>query len=715
MSSLEELLRTSVRIKKLPQRLSDDDFNKWWNAIKRLGAERKAGTYEFEVTGAHLLSLLAREDADRVFEEILEGIQAGSDPETVLQLRNLYESLRNAIQPGVVEVLPEIFYATVWGHPKTLDLVEERMARDQKEGGFVIRKRRYNPERRRYEEVTIPMYKRPNPATIRVPRGTLPRLQRILDELGLRHNIASIRYTELIDPSLITVPLRDYQTAAVLQALDQISRFGAATIMAATGAGKTEMGIAIIQAVKPSEGRPAIVVVPSKDLALQWYERIKQYGGNLKPALVTGDKVEYPSDANVIVTTYATPYTAVKEVGLEDVAQWIRDLRAELPEFKRMLAEVEKLEEEEEEGKDEAAKDKEVKLKIVRALLQSKIVVFDEAHHLPARTVKLLARLAPNAVKLGLSATPWRNDDLDLVIYAHTGEIASRVTSTDLIGRGYLVSPVIFMLNTGISGNYGSYPTEKSEVLRNPERVRLAVEVVKRLPKPVLVLTQEKGPGELVAKALKDEGIKAEFVHGELSTQERERILKDVKEGRIDVIVATTLADEGLDLPNLKSLVLYFPGKSSTRVYQRIGRALRPYEGKPVAIVVDMVDQTRYFGEHAAARKRMYQTEGGWRIIEAQNLEDFEQKLQAVLSEAGMALETRRREREGREKWLMGRRWERAARPVAVVGPVVPEMKPPILYKTWSFGPYQIHAYRSVDTDEAVWVYKRVKPVKVAA
>ncbi|MEM1804209.1 MAG: helicase-related protein, partial [Desulfurococcaceae archaeon] len=288
-------------------------------------------------------------------------------------------------------------------------------------------------------------------------------------------------------------------------------------------------------------------------------------------------------------------------------------------------------------------------------------------------------------------------------------------TSTDLIGRGYLVSPVIFMLNTGISGNYGSYPTEKSEVLRNPERVRLAVEVVKRLPKPVLVLTQEKGPGELVAKALKDEGIKAEFVHGELSTQERERILKDVKEGRIEVIVATTLADEGLDLPNLKSLVLYFPGKSSTRVYQRIGRALRPYEGKPVAIVVDMVDQTRYFGEHAAARKRMYQTEGGWRIIEAQNLEDFEQKLQAVLSEAGMALETRRREREGREKWLMGRRWERAARPVAVVGPVAPEMKPPILYKTWSFGPYQIHAYRSVDTDEAVWVYKRVKPVKVAA
>ncbi|MDR5676271.1 MAG: hypothetical protein QN128_07695, partial [Armatimonadota bacterium] len=134
-----------------------------------------------------------------------------------------------------------------------------------------------------------------------------------------------------------------------------------------------------------------------------------------------------------------------------------------------------------------------------------------------------------------------------------------------------------------------------------------------------------------------------------------------------------------------------------------------------VAIVVDMVDQTRYFGEHAAARKRMYQTEGGWRIIEAQNLEDFEQKLQAVLSEAGMALETRRREREGREKWLMGRKWERASRPVAVVGPVAPEMKPPILYKTWSFGPYQIHAYRSVDTDEAVWVYKRVKPVKVAA
>jgi len=717
VSSVEELLKTSVRIKKLPQRLSNDAFNKWWNAVKRLGAERKGGMYdyEFEVTGGHLLSLLARGDADRVFEEILEGIRAGSDLETVVKLKNLYESLRNAVQPGVVEVLPEGFYATMWGHPQTLDLIEERMKRDQREGGFVIRKRRYNPDRRRYEDVIIPMYRRLNPAILRVPRGTLPRLQRILDELGLRHNIASLRYTNLIDQSLITVPLRDYQTAAVLQALDQLSRIGAATIMAATGAGKTEMGIAIIQAVKPSEEQPAVVVVPSKDLALQWYERIQRYGGGLKPALVTGDRVEYPSDANVIVTTYATPYTAVKEVGLREVVKSIPDLQRELPEFERMLAEVEKLEEEEEEGGEEAPKDTQKKLKVVNALLQSKIVVFDEAHHLPARTVKLLSRLAPHAMKLGLSATPWRNDDLDLVIYAHTGEIASRVSSTDLISRGYLVSPVIFTLNTGISGNYGTYSTEKSEVLRNPERVRLAVEVVRRLPKPLLVLTQEKGPGELVAKALKAEGINAEFVHGELSTQERERILKDVKEGRIEVIVATTLADEGLDLPNLKSLLLYFPGKSSTRVYQRIGRALRPYEDKPVAFVVDMVDQTRYFNEHAAARKRMYQTEGGWRIIEAQTLEDFDQKLQAVMSEAGMALENRRRESEDRERELTQKGWVRVSRPIAVVGPTVPEMKPPVFYKSWGFGPYQIHAYRSRDTDEAVWVHKRVKPVKVAA
>jgi len=55
-------------------------------------------------------------------------------------------------------------------------------------------------------------------------------------------------------------------------------------------------------------------------------------------------------------------------------------------------------------------------------------------------------------------------------------------------------------------------------------------------------------------------------------------------------------------------------GKSSTRALQRVGRITRPWPGKKYGIVIDIVDEIRYFREHASQRRKIYSTEPKWII-----------------------------------------------------------------------------------------------------
>lgn len=66
--------------------------------------------------------------------------------------------------------------------------------------------------------------------------------------------------------------------------------------------------------------------------------------------------------------------------------------------------------------------------------------------------------------------------------------------------------------------------------------------------------------------------------------------MSEVADGSIRVLIATSLADEGLDLPILDTVVLATPSGSATRTEQRMGRACRPLSGKLEPLVVDIVD-----------------------------------------------------------------------------------------------------------------------------
>ena len=80
-------------------------------------------------------------------------------------------------------------------------------------------------------------------------------------------------------------------------------------------------------------------------------------------------------------------------------------------------------------------------------------------------------------------------------------------------------------------------------------------------------------------------------------------------------MIGSTIADEGLDVPALDTLILAGGGRSSTRAFQRIGRVLRLYKGKTRATVFDFDDKTnRMLQNHSKARMKYYRTEPRWNV-----------------------------------------------------------------------------------------------------
>jgi superfamily II DNA or RNA helicase len=72
-------------------------------------------------------------------------------------------------------------------------------------------------------------------------------------------------------------------------------------------------------------------------------------------------------------------------------------------------------------------------------------------------------------------------------------------------------------------------------------------------------------------------------------------------------VVATSLADEGLDLPRLSRVFLVYPGRARGRTVQRLGRLMRPHPGKQDAVLFDFVDRrVPLLRRHHHERRRLY-------------------------------------------------------------------------------------------------------------
>jgi superfamily II DNA or RNA helicase len=109
----------------------------------------------------------------------------------------------------------------------------------------------------------------------------------------------------------------------------------------------------------------------------------------------------------------------------------------------------------------------------------------------------------------------------------------------------------------------------------------------------VLVLSRQIRHLEGILKAMQAREKASEdftLLTGKLSGTHRLAAVQGLRDGRLRCILATQLADEGLDVPRLDRLHLTFPGKHDGRIIQQIGRTIRIHDDKDDAIVYDYVD-----------------------------------------------------------------------------------------------------------------------------
>ncbi len=414
-------------------------------------------------------------------------------------------------------------------------------------------------------------------AEVSFPTGLFSAVCRVLRQEGVEFEEADPRVTpgKLLKLKAGGPPLRDYQEEAV----EAACHAGRGILQMATGSGKTLVAAHIIARLRC----PTVFFVHTRDLMQQAHGVFEKTLGG--PVGRIGDGRVEPAPITV-----AMLQTTARALGIS-----VAD-------------------EESEEGNGEgAAVPPQKYATVVEAVTAAPLVFFDECHHVPAETFFRVAMAMEAAhYRFGLSATPYRSDSMDLLLTAALGDKLYQVNSSALIERGFLVPPRIRFLGvppTGeLWGNQGYAELYTRHVVENAARNQMIVEEAadcSRRGLTVLVLVQQIRHGETLAALLPE----AILLTGRVDSDLRKDVLDRLRARAVQIVIATTLADEGLDIPSLDVLILAGGGKSETRALQRVGRALRQCGAKREALVLDFADPAKYLCEHSRRRLQIFRTE----------------------------------------------------------------------------------------------------------
>jgi excinuclease ABC subunit B len=129
----------------------------------------------------------------------------------------------------------------------------------------------------------------------------------------------------------------------------------------------------------------------------------------------------------------------------------------------------------------------------------------------------------------------------------------------------------------------------------------------------VLVTTLTKRMAEDLAEYYAEVGVKCAYLHSEVSTLDRVKILRDLRRGEYDVLIGVNLLREGLDLPEVSLVAILDADKegflrSAGSLIQTIGRAARHIHGRAV-LYADVVTDSMKRAIEETARRREIQTE----------------------------------------------------------------------------------------------------------
>lgn len=245
-------------------------------------------------------------------------------------------------------------------------------------------------------------------------------------------------------------------------------------------------------------------------------------------------------------------------------------------------------------------------------------------HCISSQSVQMVSKHSKKAYyRLGFSATPWRTDNTDILINATTGPRLIDIKASTLIERGFLVPPRVHFYR--ISRDWKKHPKLPTDYqplytqfiveheVRNEKIVKITDHLVEKGERPV-ILVQRQTHGKILEKMLEKRGRLAKFIYGESSMTERAFTLDQFEAGALDVLIGSSILQEGIDVPCITALINAAGGKSSSAYYQKIGRAIRPNDGKTRAIIIDFIDEVKWLDKHSKERIKVLKTEPLYQI-----------------------------------------------------------------------------------------------------
>lgn len=357
---------------------------------------------------------------------------------------------------------------------------------------------------------------------------------------------------------------RHYQTDSI-EAWKNNQRCG--VIVLPTGAGKTHVATMAIEIC----GRQTLIVVPTLDLMNQWFDLLLSTF-NAEIGLIGGGFYEIGA---ITVTTYASAFRHQERLGN-----------------------------------------------------QFGLIIFDECHHLPGEGYKYAAEFALAPFRLGLTATPERTDEGDLLLDDLVGKIVYRLEAQQLAGE-YLADYTLEKIEVELTENereeynsereifrnflrsknisFGSPDGWKNFVMlsarseegrramkafRNSKKIALGTDdklrvlqdlLIRHRHDKVLIFTAE---NEMVYKISQDFLIPA--ITHETNVKERKFWLDAFNNGEVLALTTSKVLNEGVNIPDASVAIILSGSGSSREHIQRLGRILRKKDDKQ-AILYEVV------------------------------------------------------------------------------------------------------------------------------
>ncbi len=233
-------------------------------------------------------------------------------------------------------------------------------------------------------------------------------------------------------------------------------------------------------------------------------------------------------------------------------------------------------------------------------------IIVDEFHHAAAPTYqKLLAYYQPH-ILLGLTATPERMDGKNILSYFNN-RIAAEIRLPEAIDRKLLCPFQYFGVTDTVdlselkwsAGGYDKGELSHVYTFSGMAANRRADLVVNSLLKYVTDIRDVKGLGfcvsvehaEFMSRYFNEHGIPSMFLTGQSPDEERKSAKQRLVAGEVRFIFVVDIYNEGVDIPEVNTVLFLRPTESLTVFLQQLGRGLRLAEDKECLTVLDFIGQ----------------------------------------------------------------------------------------------------------------------------